>query len=305
MVLPKNITDLTDSIENAVDSYSSSLTSIQKNIYKKVLSLLKDLSTDTEGNIKTTIENYKIIARVKNIIKKELNSDAYLNHVSKINDHYIDIKTIQDSYFANMFVDFTTPTVLAEFQKQAINDTVESLTESGINEILVNKVTDIVGENIKSGRNFTDMTGELENFIIGTDEVDGKLVSYSKQIVNDALSQYAGNYNQLITDDLDLEWFGYVGGLVRDSRPLCTELIHNKKYIHKSELKKISQGIINGQTKDENDKSYKNGMIPGTDENNFMINRGGFNCGHQLIPISNEFVPKNIRDNFEETNNEE
>jgi len=63
-----------------------------------------------------------------------------------------------------MFADFATPSVLAEFQKQAINDTIESLTESGINEILVNKVTDIVGDNIKSGRNFTNMTNDLEDF---------------------------------------------------------------------------------------------------------------------------------------------
>jgi len=42
------------------------------------LTLLRDLSTDAEGNIKTTVENYKIIAKVKNIVKKELNSDTYI-----------------------------------------------------------------------------------------------------------------------------------------------------------------------------------------------------------------------------------
>lgn len=306
MPLPKNIKDLTDNIEVSVESYSSGLEPFQKEIYRKVLALLKDLSTDADGNIKTTVENYKIIARVKTAMKNVLESNKYLKHVEKVDKHYKEVKEIQTNYFISMFTDFSTPAVIAEIQKQAINDTIESLTESGINEILVNKATDIVSDNIKSGRNFSDMTNEIENFILGNDEVYGKLVSYSKQIINDSLSQYAGHFNKIITDDLDLEWFGYVGGLVRDSRPLCKELIHHKQYIHKSELKKIAEGIIDGRTEDEKKNGYKNGMIPGTNENNFMEYRGGFNCGHILQPISAEFVPENIRNKFkEEDTNEE
>ena len=48
-----------------------------------------------------------------------------------------DVTAIQSAYFANIFKDFDTPTVLAEFQKQSVSETVESLTESGINEIRV------------------------------------------------------------------------------------------------------------------------------------------------------------------------
>jgi len=293
MPLPKNINDLTDAIESSVDDYGSGLDAIQKAIYQKVMVLLKDLTTDAEGNIKTTVSNYKIITKVKNIIKKELNSDAYIKQVSKVDDHYANIKDIQDSYFTSMFDDYTAPAVLAEFQKQAINDTIESLTGSGINEILVNKATDIVGDNIRSGRNFTDMTDELEEFILGNDKVDGKLIYYSKQIMNDSLSQYAGNYSKIITDDLDLQWFGYVGGLVRDSRQMCRVLVA-KKYIHISEIKGICRGEVDGK------EVSTAGMIPGTDENNFQELRCGFNCGHQAIPLPKESVPQDIRDKFEE-----
>ena len=85
---------------------------------------------------------------------------------------------------------------------------------------------------------------------------------------------------------------------MRDSRPLCIELVENKKYIHQSEIKGICRGHVN-----DKDISIA-GMIPGTDESNFMINRCGYNCQHQLIPISPEFVPQDIRDNFEEPEKE-
>jgi hypothetical protein len=292
MPLPKSINDLTTSIEEAIDGYASGLTSIQKSIYSKMLTQLKDLSTDAEGNITSTIENYKIIARVKNTIKKELNSDTYIKQVSKIDDHYSEIRNIQSSYFTDMFADFEVPKVLAEFQKQAITSTVDMLTESGVQPEIMKKAGMILNDNLRSGRNLTDMTKELEEYILGNDNVPGKLVSYSKQIINDGLSQFAGHYTALVTDDLDLQWFGYVGGLVRESRPMCRCLVA-KKYIHKSEITSICNGLVDGE------QISKAGMIEGTDESNFMVNRGGWQCQHLLVPLSPEFVPKDLRSEFE------
>jgi hypothetical protein len=36
-------------------------------------------------------------------------------------------------------------------------------------------------------------------------------------------------------------------------------------------------------------------MKEGTNADNFIVNRGGWNCGHQLIPVREEAVPKAIR----------
>jgi hypothetical protein len=292
MPLPKDITDLTTAVETAVVDYASGLDAVQRSMYEKVLALLKDLSTDANGNIRATLSNYKTITKVKNILKNELNSKQYLNNVAKIADNFITVNDIQGSYFETMFADFATPTIIKELQKQALSNTVGSLTESGINEVLVNKATDIVGQNIKSGRNFMDMAGELKDFMVGNAKVDGKLVSYSKQIVNDAISQYAGNYTQLVTEDLGLKWYGFVGALVKDSRPMCRHLVH-KKYIHESELPGICRGRVDGG------QVSTAGMIPGTDKNNIMVNRIGYNCGHQFLPISAEMVPEDIRKKFE------
>jgi hypothetical protein len=37
-------------------------------------------------------------------------------------------------------------------------------------------------------------------------------------------------------------------------------------------------------------------MIDGTTPDNFIVNRGGYNCGHELIPVSEARVPKEVRE---------
>jgi hypothetical protein len=35
-------------------------------------------------------------------------------------------------------------------------------------------------------------------------------------------------------------------------------------------------------------------MIPGTDAANFFVNRGGYNCGHQIRPVNERQVPTEV-----------
>lgn len=279
-------------LEDLVNDYTKGLKAIERDMYNSVLNKLKDLSTDLQGNIKSTVNNYKIITQAKGEMSKVLNSDAYLEQVGKVNKYFSDMTATQQTYFTAMFKDFSSPAVIRELKNLAVNTTVETLTDAGVNELVVKKATNIISDNIRSGRTFAEMTEELETFIKGNNEVPGKLTSYSKQIVNDAMRQYAGNYNKLVTDDLGLEWYEYIGGTMRDTRPMCEHLI-KKRFIHRSEFKGITQGRVDGQ------EVSTQGFMPNTDENNFEINVCGYNCQHLVQPVPFEEVPEEIRDNFE------
>ncbi len=109
--------------------------------------------------------------------------------------------------------------------------------------------------------------------------------------------------NATLTDDLGLEWYKYDGSLKDTSRPFCDALIAAKKscmpYIHKSQLEEIVSGNICGEQVPIYDKTgLPQGMIAGTNASNFRINRGGYNCNHQLYPVSAAVVPKELRDKF-------
>lgn len=76
-----------------------------------------------------------------------------------------------------------------------------------------------------------------------------------------------------------------------------------KEYIHISEIPEILKGRIEigGEIKTcpinpKTELAY--GLIEGTTPENFAVNVGGWNCRHQLVPIADEAVPKNIREKF-------
>jgi hypothetical protein len=145
------------------------------------------------------------------------------------------------------------------------------------------------------------MMGQMRDFLLTNETGAGALEKYTKQITTDALNQYAAQYTNAVTNDLGLEWFMYTGSIIDTSRPLCKALI-KKKYIHKSEL----PDIILGKFKEFDEEGGKinpktklpEGMIPGTNASNFHIYRGGYQCGHQLIPIDASSVPEHIRLRF-------
>ena len=132
------------------------------------------------------------------------------------------------------------------------------------------------------------------------DKVSGALSKYANTYATTAISQYAGENNKILTYDLGLEWFEYVGSNIETTREFCDHLTE-KRYIHKSEIKTILKGEIDGYQCEIYEKTgLPKGMIEGTNEQNFQVNCGGWNCRHQLVPVAKEAVPLDIRAKFEE-----
>jgi hypothetical protein len=94
---------------------------------------------------------------------------------------------------------------------------------------------------------------------------------------------------------LNVEWYVYRGTNLTTTREFC-ELLTKKEYVHKSEIPELLKGHIDGHQCRIYDKTgLPYGMKEGTNADNFIVNRGGWNCGHQLIPVRTEAVPEAIR----------
>jgi hypothetical protein len=110
--------------------------------------------------------------------------------------------------------------------------------------------------------------------VIGTPELNGLYSRYVKQISRDALGQFDGQINAIIAEEFGLDAFRYVGSLIDDSRPQCVRWV-GKRILEKSEMpEQIAWANNNGS-----------GMIPGTNPDNFLVFRGGYNCRHRAIPF--------------------
>ncbi|MDR1553006.1 MAG: hypothetical protein LBS69_06035 [Prevotellaceae bacterium] len=95
--------------------------------------------------------------------------------------------------------------------------------------------------------------------------------------------------------DIDSDWYMYVGSNLTNTRKFC-EYLTKKKYIHKSEIPGILKGNIDRhKCKINPETGLPYGLINGTNPQNFIIFCGGWNCGHQLVPMAAEAVPADIR----------
>ena len=72
-----------------------------------------------------------------------------------------------------------------------------------------------------------------------------------------------------------------------------------KKFFHKSEIPELLKGNF-PQFKAMGGEIYPKtglpqGMVPGTNPETFLIYRGGYNCMHQAVPVSEDIVPRSER----------
>lgn len=287
-----NTTQIVNVIQDNIDEFADSIEPIQRKLYNRVTSLLQGLTLDSDGFINRTQANMDIINDVKTELSSVVNYPAYQKNVAGIKSSLDDVTNLQTNYFGKISEDAKQPPVMDSIVDNSFDTVLASLTEAGINENVVSAATDIVSNGITEGSSFSDMNEALKTFMVGNDKVDGKLLSYSKQIVSDTMHTTSRNYNSIMTEKLGLKWYRYVGALVTDSRPWCIAM-EEKEFIHESELGKCCAGNIDGK------QVSKAGLMPDTTKDNVVSRCGGYNCGHHLVPIPSEGVPTNIRRKFE------
>ena len=298
------IDQIQELLEKRVNDFSDAMPAVQRQAYREVLILAKDLDTAKDGTIKPTLKNVRMIAKIRQRLNEVILDGKYYKELEKVVKTYEQITTLQNQYFTLMVGKFTVPVVLAEIQKQSIDITLESMGKEGMNAGVINRVRDILNKNVTTGGKIDDFVEEVRIYLNDTPDGDGALKKYSKQIVTDALNQYSAQYNQLISDDLGFKFYKYVGTLVEDSREFCVKIIEAKKgcmpLIHVSQFPELLNGLICGEQIHINKKSgLPSGLIKGTNVSNLIVNRGGWQCGHQFYGRPKSVVPKELWERFE------
>lgn len=297
-----------DTLDNAADSFDGIATKEQKKIYDEVILLAKDLDTDASGKVKQSIANLKRLTQIKAHLAALSKDKEWVAGISQFAKYFGILQQQQNAYFADHFPELTlseTAKKKHELQKQiAVQNTMETLIGSGLKANVTDKLNEILLRAVTSGAKFADLQEELRVHLLGKDGGQGAFARYATTYATTALSQFTGQNNKLLTDDLDTEWFMYVGSNKETTRPFC-EACTRKKYIHRSEIHTLLTGHIHiAGSDDVNVPIYAKtglpyGMIEGTNEENFQINVGGWNCRHQLVPVADAVVPKNIREEIE------
>jgi hypothetical protein len=280
-------------IDKAVNDFNAKIPGIQAAFFDDLQDELRALNVKS-GRVITSVENLRAINKVKNRLDNLVRSKAYTDAVKSFISTFDDVTKLQNEYFSQVSKKFGPSRLTDVIKETSIQNVVNQLTENGLSAVVSDRISTMLNQNISAGASYAGMLNQLRDYILTTDTGLGVLERYTKQITTDSLNQFSAEYTQAVTADLGLEWFMYTGPVIETSRVLCEALV-KKKYVHRSELADIVkgefaefrelEGRINPKTK------LPEGMIAGTDATNFSIYRGGYNCNHQLVPVSVVLVP--------------
>lgn len=293
--------DILTRIDEAIAKFNKVIPKIQKDIFADLQEELKRLDT-TSGKIKPTVANLKIITSIKNKMLRLILTPEYKAEVKDFIQAFNDVTKLQNQYWQSVEKTFKPRALLKEIRTQAIADTVKSLTASGIGSTIQEQIADILRTNITTGGSYAALNDQLRESLLNT-KTDGLLLKYTKQITTDAINQYSAQYTQVVSNDLGFEWFAYQGSDIKTTRPFC-DAMTDFRYFHVTEIPDLLKAKDLYYLKDGKKTKVPvyektglpHGMIPGTNPANFQINRGGYNCGHQIRPVSAALVPIDIKE---------
>jgi hypothetical protein len=297
---------LIETIEKSINGFNDSLPKIQKEILADVLDQIKKFDTRNK-RITNTVKNIRLLNTIKNRLKKIILTDAYKQEVKEFLKVFTEVSTFQNDYFKEAEKKFTPPKVVKEIKKQTITDTINRLTEAGIGVNVSDKIAELLKQNVTTGVKYSDLAAQLREYILTT-ETPGVLERYVKQIATDSVNQYSAQYMNTISGDLGYEWFRYQGKDIKTTRPFC-DAMTDRKFFHITEVndllaaKDLYYSSEEGQVKVPiyEKTGLPHGLIPDTNAENFFIRRGGYNCGHQIFPVIERLVPKDIQERVKAT----
>lgn len=269
-------------IISANDRYADSVVKVQDRLYNRLVTILKGIEVDRDGFIKQSAANRKILLRAQNEFDSVISESTYQSSLSRYLKTIPSINELNIDYFTTLESAFTPNRVFIKaLQSQTVQSINTLLLNDGLSASVKLPLNQILNQNVNSGGSFSGMLEQLRTYIKGTPDLDGRLLSYSRNILSDTLFQYSRAFQQSITADLGLSWYKYIGGLIKDSRDFCVERTGN--FYHESEVKAWASLEWSGKNK------Y-------TTESSIFIYAGGHSCRHQIIPVSNSIVPKIVLD---------
>lgn len=265
-------------IQSVTDAFGQDIIALQDQIYSRLSRILKDLELDSEGYIKQTAANRSILIDAESAIDELLPGRSFTEAVSSTLGTINTINTLNADYFSTVSEGFKeNRNFIKSLQTQTIESIESTLLQDGLTAQIKNPLTDILNRNVNSGGQFSGFLEEVRAFVKGDDQVEGRILSYSRTYLSDTLFNYSRAYQEAMTADLKLDWYMFSGGVMDKSREFCIE--RTGKFYHRKEIEKWPNMDWKGKRQ-------------GTTKSSIFIFLGGYNCRHSLIPVSERIVPK-------------
>lgn len=264
-------------IEGADTTFFNAVIVTQQDLYENLIDLFKKLELDSDGYILNNSANRALFTKSSQVFNRTINQSGYNDAVNEFVGTISELDVANQDYFSIISEVFKpNRAFITSLQNQTITTLEGAILNEGLQINIKNPLMNIISQNINGGGSYSGFLEQLRSNIVGM-ENEGKLLRYSRGILNDALFQYSRAYQQSVTSDLGLEFYLYSGGTTKDSRDFCVE--HSDQFYHQLEVEAWADETWQGQ-------------IPGTTASSIFVLAGGYSCKHSIIPVDISIVPQ-------------
>lgn len=273
------IKKIAKSMDDAPNAFFKGVSKAQREAFAQIVSEIATLATDDAGNLLVSQGNFnKIQALVQKMKAAYMNkeySKSIRDFVGSIDQTAGDTGKLMGIITKDAFVQSAKASAILSNAKSTVYDL---LADAAVQDS-VESFKQILNTSISTGENFQQVIRNIRNNIEGTDEFAGRMERYAKQNAYDFYSISNAQYIRQVSEDYGFEFYEYIGVDVKGTRSFCSE--RNGKIFHKSEIQEWASLDWDGKAR-------------GTDASTIFAYRGGYNCGHQIIPVATEDVPEDV-----------
>lgn len=266
-------------IREADTRFALGMSRVQNTLYDELLIIIKSLEVDPEGYILQNSNNRKILAEAEAKISEVFASTTYQHAVSRYVFTIPAIDQLNQQYFTTIPKFKENKQFLKSLQNQTIRTVEKYVLQDGLESQVISPLSQILNQNVNSGGKFSGFLQQIRDYIKGTETVEGRALSYSRTFLRDSMFTYSRTYQQSVTSDLGLEFYLYAGGVMDKTRQFCQD--RTGKFFHHREVEQWASLSWAGRK-------------AGTTESSIFLFAGGWNCGHELIPVDQSIVPDDV-----------
>ncbi len=277
--------------EDAPDELATAAQKAQAKAWRDILPLIQKMDVDSNGNIAQTEKNIERIGIIADELNKLLGGKEYQEAVktflSSI-DKNVELTTeIAQKIDSNFEPTKAQKNLLALMKKNVI----DSLFGYGLRDVSTQFV-EALTLNLGSKSSLSDTIKALETVVVGTNDLDGKLVKHIKTVALTASGLTVGAYSRAANDIIGAEFFKYIGGEIPTTREFCQ---HREGEIwHRKEFEAWGNGKNSGGLTDIENGTWQ-GRADWTNVSTIFDLPGGWNCRHAVVPILTRLVPETVK----------
>ncbi len=278
--------------ETAPENLATEAKRIEAGLWRELLPLIQDLEVDSSGNIIQSDNNIRRIAGIiegfNTLLAGKEYQDAVRNFLGTIDKNVELTDEIAKNIEKGFIPSQTNKNLLRLIKLNAL----DNLIGSGIRSTVSLPFAQQLIANVAARAPLREAVKSLRLIVEGDKNTDGRLSAHIKTTSTTAQSVADRSYSTAVYEELQVQWFRYIGGEIKTTRPFCEHRLD--EIFHRKEIEAWGNGQNAGGI-DDIKKGTWSGRIEGTDSRSIFVNLGGWNCRHSLVPIPETRVPETVR----------